>query len=191
MEFQFVCKLKWTANGDLCICQCIWLLTKDKGFASTLRWAEACYAKQVMRREVVPCDQCVRGLCVGRLYGRKKWGRGQGKGGSLRELTHAVLAEKYQPLYISTLAFPHFILTLSNQISKYQFVTTQGPSAWCTHLLTPGTKCCHILHLPFLSHFLSLQPLQSWACTSIGLKQLASSLGSRVLLPCLRITQRC
>lgn len=57
----------------------------------------------------MPCHKC---LAV--LYGETEWkeerGRAQGRGGSLRELTHASLAQKHQPLCISTLVFPHFDL---------------------------------------------------------------------------------
>lgn len=48
------------------------------------------------------------------------------KGGSLRELTHAGFAEKYQPLCISTSHLPSFYPHTGSQIPEHQFVATDN-----------------------------------------------------------------
>lgn len=104
---SFVCKPKWTANGDLCICQCIWLPTRDR-LCKHPALSRACYAKHVCAGKWC-CGTSApsQGGCVGRLCGCVG-GRNDRveKERSLRELTHAGLAKKYQPLCISTPCFP-------------------------------------------------------------------------------------
>ena len=193
MEFQFVCKLKWTANGDLCICQCIWLLTKDK----------VLQAPSAEQKRAKPNKSCagkwcratsVWGLCVGRLCGvweeemreRTKKGR-KSEGANTCCFSRETPATYLHPLFSLTLSSYAAVKYLNTSLSQHK----ADQHGALSHLHTPGTKCWHLLDLPFLSHLLYLHPLQSWACASTAHKQRASSLGSRVLLQCLRITQRC
>lgn len=143
-----ICKLNWTANGDLCICQCIWLLAKGK----------VLQAPSAVQKSAKPNTFCTGkwycvasegAVCTGGYgcVGGRKQARTR-KGGSLRELTHAGFAEKYQLLCISTSYLPSFYPHTGSQIPKYQFVATLGLSDGTLSSVHPSTKCCLFLFSP-------------------------------------------
>lgn len=182
MEFQFVCKLKWTANGDLCICQCIWLLAKDKVLQAPS--AEQKRAKPNKLRAGRWCHATsVWGLCVGRLCGcvGGRTGDTTRKGRKSEGANTCWFSPETPATYLHLL----FSRTSSSfPAVKYLNISlSQHKADQCgalSHLHTPGTKCCHLLDL-FCPTFSTCVLYKSWACASTGHKQLASSLGSRVL----------
>lgn len=187
MEFQFVHKLKWTANGDLYICQCIWLLTKDK--VSQAPSAEQKRAKPNKLcagkwcRATSVCVGCVWGDCVG--VWEEEMGARTRKGRKSEEANTCCFSwETPATLYLH----PLFSLT-SSSYPAVKYLNTSllqhkaDQHGALSYLHTPGTKCCHLLDIPFLSHPLYLHPLQSWACASTGHKHIFSRVKGPFAVP--------